>query len=110
MSNQLEANEENIFNILKRMQEKETGNEYKSVQKQLNDISLLLAVGAERNLAAAREFAELKDELLTLKKEVKVIADMAAKWRGAFIMLMGLGGAGGAVLAFWDRFAKWVHP
>lgn len=106
----IESNEKNIFNILKRMQEKETGDQYSALQKQLSEIATSMAVHAERDLASAREFKELKDRLISLENKVSTVAEMATKWRGAFIMLMGLGGAAGAIAAFWDRFAKWVHP
>jgi hypothetical protein len=99
-----------IFNILKRMQEKETGEAYNVLQKQLSDIAMSIAVHTERDRASEREFQELKERLIALERKVSTVADMATKWRGAFIMLMALGGAAGTIAAFWDRFSKWVHP
>lgn len=89
--------------ILRRMQAKDTNDQLHILADRLSSIASDMAVITERQAA-------MTAKLVDVAKKVDTIEDMANKWRGAFILLMGLGGVTGAVMAFWDRFAKWVHP
>ena len=102
--------EEDIFNILKRFEVRETNDQLRVLADALGEIKSAVAVHTERDTAMLDRLGKLEEKFDHMSEKVDNLDTMASKWRGAFLTLMALGGAAGTIAAFWDRFSKWVHP
>lgn len=102
--------EEDIFNILKRFEAKDTNDQLRVLAVSIGDIKSAVAVHTERDTAMLERLGNLELKFDHMSVKVDNLDQMASKWRGSFLTLMALGGVAGTLAAFWDRFAKWVHP
>jgi len=91
-------------------------NQLSSLSERLTEIAGDIKVHKERDTAMAERFKKMEDNFekfeIRLEKmdhQVSNIDDMANKWKGGVVVLMGVGGLLGTALAFWDKLNVWLH-
>ena len=95
--------DDSIKDILKRFEAKDTNDQLHIIADRVSDLAVAVATQNER-------LKGLEASVSKMAGKVDTIEGMANKWRGAFFALAGLGGVISAVVGFWDRISKWVHP
>ncbi len=101
---------EEIQSILRRFEAKDTNDQLHILATRMGEIASAVAVHGERDDAMADRLDKLEAKFDKMSDKVDNLDDMANKWRGGFALLLGAGALSGAILAFWDKFARWVHP
>ena len=101
---------EEIQSILRRFEAKDTVDQLHILATRMSEIASAVAVHGERDTAMLDRLDKLEVKFDESSKKLDNIEAMANRYRGGIMVVMGIGGMMGAILAFWDRFAKWVHP
>ncbi len=96
--------------ILRRFEAKDTVDQLHILATRMSEIATAVAVHGERDTAIMDRLGKLETKVDESAEKLDNIEAMANRYRGGIMVVMVFGGMMGAIVAFWDRFAKWVHP